>query len=273
MKLLREVLAALLATAMLACGGATASSTTNYSDQWWNPAEDGWGASVLQQHDVLFIDLFVYDANSSATWFTAAVFLQAGAPAGHTVFTGDLYRTTGPYYGGAFNPAAVIRTRVGTLTFDANSATTAVMTYTVDGTPVVKNVTRQLWRYENIGGIYVGGIANDETCGTQVSERSSDHVRLDIVHRADNGVSIGLEITSDAERVTCTITGTYSQSGHMGQILNGTMQCAGGALTGTINMLEIERSVAGLMARFNAVTQSPAGPCTLTNGSIGGVRR
>ena len=82
MKLLREVLAALLATAMLACGGATASSTTNYSDQWWNPAEDGWGASVLQQHDVLFIDLFVYDANSSATWFTAAVFLQAGAPAG-----------------------------------------------------------------------------------------------------------------------------------------------------------------------------------------------
>ena len=59
----------------------------------------------------------------------------------------------------------------------------------------------------------------------------------------------------------------------MGQIFNGTMQCAGGALTGTINLLEIERSVAGLMARYNATTQSPAGFYTLTNGSIGGVRR
>ena len=273
MRLLREVAVVLLATAMLACGGATASSTTNYSDQWWNPTEDGWGASVLQQHDVLFIDLFVYDTNSSPTWFTAAVFLQAGAPAGHSVFTGDLYRTTGPYYGGAFDPTAVRRTRVGTLTFDASSATTAVMTYTVDGTPVVKNVTRQLWRYENIGGIYFGGIANDEACGNQVIERATDYARLDVVHRADNGVSIGLEITSDDVAVTCTINGTYGQSGHMGQILNATMQCAGGALTGTINLFEIERSVAGLMARFNATTQSPEGTCTLTNGSIGGVRR
>jgi|APFre7841882724_1041349.scaffolds.fasta_scaffold71181_1 hypothetical protein len=273
MKLLREAVVALLATAMLACGSAMASSTTNYSDQWWIPAEDGWGASVLQQHDVLFIDLFVYDASSSPTWFTAAVFLQPGSPAGHTVFTGDLYRTTGPYFGGAFDPAAVRRTRVGTLTFDANSATTAVMTYSIDGTPVVKNVTRQLWRYENIGGIYVGGMTSDEVCGNQVSDRVSDHVRMDVVHRTDNVVTIGLEVTSDDSAVTCTITGTYGQSGHLGQILNGTMQCAGGALTGTMNIFEIERSVAGLMARFNATAQTPNGPCTLTNGSIGGVRR
>ena len=272
MKLLREVMVVLLATVMLACGGAMASSTTNYSDQWWIPAEDGWGASVLQQHDVLFIDLFVYDANSSPTWFTAAAFLQAGSPAGHTVFSGDLYRTTGPYFGGAFNPADVRRNRVGTLTFDANSATTAVMTYTVDGTPVVKNVTRQLWRYENIGGIYIGGMTSDERCGA-TSERTSDNVRMDIVHRADNVISIALEVTSDDVVVPCTITGTYGQSGHLGHILNGTMQCTGVTLTGTMNIFEIERSVAGLMARFDATAQTPAGLCTLTNGSIGGVRR
>ena len=67
MKLLRGVMVALLATAMLACGGAMAASTTNYSDQWWIPAESGWGASVLQQNDVLFIDLFVYDTSTSPT--------------------------------------------------------------------------------------------------------------------------------------------------------------------------------------------------------------
>lgn len=274
MKLLRGVMVALLAAGMLACGSATAASTINYSDQWFVPAEDGWGASVLQQHDVLFIDLFVYGADNRATWFTAAVFLQIGSPAGHTVFTGDLYRTTGPYFGEPYNPAAVVRTRVGTLTFDANSATTAVMTYTVEGTTVVKNVTRILWRYENIGGIYVGGMANDEVCGNQSSERVSDHVLMDITHRPDNVVSIVLEVTSDDEPdITCTITGTYSQSGHLGQVLNATAQCMGGAVTGTFNIFEIERSVSGLLARFNATINTPGESCTFSNGSIGGVRK
>lgn len=134
MKLLRGLFVALLATAVLVGTDAMAASTTGYSDQWWIQAEDGCGASLLQQHDVLFIDLFVYDANSSPAWFAVDVFQQAGLPAGHAVFTGDLYRTTGPYYGGPFDPNAVRRTRVGTLTFDATSATTAVMTYVVDGT-------------------------------------------------------------------------------------------------------------------------------------------
>jgi hypothetical protein len=274
MKLLRGLMVALLTAAAFA-GGAVASSTTNFSDQWWIEAEAGWGASVLQQRDVLFIDLFVYDANSSPTWFTAAAFLQGGSPAGHTVFTGDLNRTTGPYYGGTFDRNAVRLTRVGTLTFDATSATTAVMTYTVEGTQVVKNVTRQLWRYENIGGIYVGGMADDEVCGGLASERVSEHVIMDVTHGADNAVSIALQILSPGEpTVTCTVTGTYSQSGHMGQIPNATGQCMGGTATGTFNFSEIERNVSGLLARFNAVIRLPDGTtCTLSNGNIGGVRK
>lgn len=273
MKLLRGLMVALLTAAALA-GGAVASSTTNYSDQWWIEAEAGWGASVLQQHDVLFVDLFVYDANGSPVWFTAAAFLQGGSPAGHTVFTGDLNRTTGPYYGGTFDRNAVRLTRVGTLTFDADSATTAVMRYTVEGTPVVKNVTRQLWRYENIGGIFVGGMAYDEVCGSQPSEHASDHVILDVRHGAGNAISIALQIISPNEpTINCTITGTYSQLGHMGQIPNATAQCPGVGATGTFNFYEIERSVSGLLMRYNATVQTPGGACTLSNGNIGGVRK
>jgi hypothetical protein len=274
MKLLRGMMVALLATGMLVWGSAMAASTTNYSDQWWVPAEDGWGASVLQQHDVLFVDLFVYGADSRATWFTAAVFLQAGSPVGHTVFTGDLYRTTGPYFGAPFNPAAVVRARVGTLTFDADSATTAVMTYTVEGTTVVKSVERISWRNENIGGIYVGGLTHDEVCGNANSERVSEHVHMDITHRPDNTVSIALRVTSDDEEdIACTITGNYGQSGHIGRILGAAAQCMGGTVTGTFNLFEIERSVSGLLARFDATIRTPEGSCTFSNGSIGGVRK
>jgi hypothetical protein len=49
-----------------------AASTTNFSDQWWVPAESGWGAAILQQEYVLFIDLFVYGSDTKPVWYTAA---------------------------------------------------------------------------------------------------------------------------------------------------------------------------------------------------------
>ena len=58
--------------ASLVSATGTASDGTNFSDQWWNPNESGWGISVLQQADVIFVDLFVYDTAGNPTWFTAA---------------------------------------------------------------------------------------------------------------------------------------------------------------------------------------------------------
>ena len=90
-----------------------ASSGTNFSDQWWNPNESGWGASVLQQADVLFIEIFVYGPDNLPTWYTTAAFFQPQA--GLTIFSGDLYVSNGPWFGAFFNPAAVFRRKVGTL--------------------------------------------------------------------------------------------------------------------------------------------------------------
>jgi len=154
MKALRQLLIASLSVAVLATGTAHAASTTDYSDQWWIPTESGWGAAVLQQADMMFVNLMVYGADGKPTWFVAASSLQADSPSGHTVFLGDLYATTGPYYGGTFNPALASERKVGTLKFDATSASNATMSYTVDGASVVKNVTRQTWSYEYLGGTY-----------------------------------------------------------------------------------------------------------------------
>ena len=82
MTMLNRMMLALLAAAMLATGAARAASTTNYSDQWWVASESGWGASVLQQADTLFIDLFVYGTDGKPTWFTAAAYLQSGVAGG-----------------------------------------------------------------------------------------------------------------------------------------------------------------------------------------------
>ena len=145
--------------ASLIAPASIATSTTNYSDQWWNAAESGWGASALQQGDTIFFDIFVYGAQSQRTWFIGVAVYQATTAQGHQIFSGDLNATTGPYYrAGSFNPNAVTRTRVGTLTFEADSVDTATLTYRVSGVTVTKSVRRQSWKTENIASSYYGGL-------------------------------------------------------------------------------------------------------------------
>ena len=107
MSLLRCSFGLLLLLACLVSGRANAAATTNFSDQWWVPDESGWGASVLQQWDTLFIDLFVYGTDNKPTWFVAAATLQP-ITGGHVVFSGDLYATSGgSSFAGPFNRATV----------------------------------------------------------------------------------------------------------------------------------------------------------------------
>jgi len=283
MVILRRIGIALLSVALLATGAVKAASTTNYSDQWWVASESGWGASVLQQADTLFIDLFVYGTDGKPTWFTAAVYLQNNAPAGHVIFTGDLYATTGPYYGGAFNPGAVGTVKVGTLTFDADTVNTATLTYTVSGVQVVKNVTRQTWRNENIGGNYYGGLVYDQTSCVDAIDNGHFEVfgMLQFNHLADDSVTINAQITSGTQNgipllvpagLLFTMSGKYTQSGHLGQVKGTSSVMIPGEPpdTSVVNLFEIERSISGISGRYNSVDDK--GGCR-SSGHLGGVRR
>jgi hypothetical protein len=269
MTVLRRAMMALLAVVMLvATGMAGAASTTNFSDQWWIENESGWGASVLQQSDVLFIDLFVYGTDGKPTWFTAAAFLQGNAPAGHVLFTGDLHSTTGPYYGGSFNSGAVGYAKVGTLTFDADTVNPARLSYSVNGVPIAKNVTRQTWRNENLSGSYYGGNVGEQTaCGADTGHYEEETF-IQINHAADNSITM---TWTDLRNRSMNFNGTYSQSGHMGQIV-GTGRRVDLGLNATVNLFEIERTIAGITGRGHIVLQSSDGSCTW-DGWWGGVRR
>ncbi len=268
MMILRQIVIAFLTVAAFSTGAANAASTTNFSDQWWIEAESGWGASVLQQADTLFIDLFVYGADNKPTWFTAAAFLQGNSPAGRVLFTGDLYSTTGPYYGGTFNPSAVGYAKVGTLTFDADTVNTAKLTYTVSGVPVVKNVTRQFWRNDNLTGSYYGGMIDDETCiPASGGGHNEGAATIQIAHNADNSVRVAIQVPATGDDII--FNGTYSQLGHMGQIV---ATFSYSTTTVSVTMFEIEKTISGFTARYVGNSQSATESC-VTNGRIGGVRR
>ena len=252
-------------SACLAPLAGQAASTTNFTDQWWTPTESGWGASILQQRDVLFIDLFVYGADGRPTWFTAAAFAQPSPGGGRLLFVGDLYVNAGPWYGGVFNPALVTDRRVGTLTFDADSADTATLSYTVDGVVVTKSVTRQLWAYEDFSGSYNGGVVYDATgCTNPTGNGHFEDLGAVSVNQTSNTV---FAMSSQAGTTACNWNGTYSQLGHMGSVA-GTFACSNG-IQGTFQSFEMERTLSGFTGRFVA---SDNFGCSLS-GRLGGLQR
>jgi hypothetical protein len=112
----------------------------NVQDIWWNPAESGWGLNLAHQEDTVFATLFTHAANGQGLWL---VMPEGKANAAGT-FTGALFRTRGP----AFDASAwgtIETTQVGTMSLAFSDGNSAQLSYTVDGMPVSKQVTRQVF--------------------------------------------------------------------------------------------------------------------------------
>jgi len=110
----------------------------DYSDHWWTPTESGWGI-VLTQHisGEIFAAWFVYGNDGKPIWYV----IPGGSWTGGA-FVGTIYRTTGPYFGGAFNPANVASTAAGTGTLTFSDFSHATFSYTVDGVSGTKTIER-----------------------------------------------------------------------------------------------------------------------------------
>ena len=111
-----------------------------FQDLWWSgSAENGWGLTIAQHRDVLFGNLFVYDAQGAPTWY---VMPSGSWNAAHTAYTGNLYLPSGSpffaYDASRFNVGAAVGT--AKLTFaDANNAT---LDYSINGVTGHKDITR-----------------------------------------------------------------------------------------------------------------------------------
>ena len=118
---------------------------TNYQDLWWaSPAgsESGWGVNLTQQGDTIFATWFTYDLDGTPLWLVVTA--QKSGPG---VYTGTLYRTTGPAFSAVpFDPAKVTATPVGPATFTFANGNAGTFAYTVNGVSQAKPITRQVFR-------------------------------------------------------------------------------------------------------------------------------
>jgi hypothetical protein len=124
---------------------STQAPTANYQDLWWRSpggSESGWGVNITHQGNILFATVFTYDATGKGMWLV----MSNGAKTAPSVYSGALYRTTGPAFNASpWNPSAVTATTVGTGTFFFSDSNNATFTYTVNGTTVTKSITRQIY--------------------------------------------------------------------------------------------------------------------------------
>jgi hypothetical protein len=117
---------------------------TNDQDLWWAaPAasEAGWGINLTEQSNVIFGTWFTYDLDGTPLWLSVTA-----TTTGPGVFSGTLYRTTGPAFSAMpFDPAKVVRTAVGTATFTFADGNHATFAYTVNGVSQAKAITREVF--------------------------------------------------------------------------------------------------------------------------------
>jgi len=119
----------------------TTDPIANFTGIWWRPSEPGWGLGIFQHpSNRLFATLFVYGTDGKPTWYVIP-----GAFTSPLDFQGTIYRTTGPYFGGEFDPAAVSAQPVGTaeIGFNSQDLNFATILFTIQGVSFNKVIERQ----------------------------------------------------------------------------------------------------------------------------------
>jgi hypothetical protein len=206
-----SILAILLAVFL-----AESASAQFYGDGWWDPSESGWGLNIIHQYDTMFVCLYVYGQDVTPRWYSAS--LYAGPPNfyGYTTYQGQLIATTGPWFGGAYNPQAVNIQEVGSMTFSPSTNYNAQLSYTVDGVMVSKQIERFTFRHLPLSGYYHGGlVVKFNNCDAGLEAGDYETISVDISQTVNPGTASG-QITVDVYEEGfhfCTMSGTYQQFG------------------------------------------------------------
>lgn len=270
---LRRLAALALAGLVLALPARATPFSTDYTDLWWvGLAEDGWGVNVVQQGDVLFLTFFVYGTDNAARWLVApAMGATAAQPANGTRFSGDLYQTTGPWFGGPFNPAQVTANVVGTATVTFDSLASGTLSYTVNNTPVVKTIVRQTFRANSVAGFYYGGmVAIASQCGNAQNNGPTDVVGSMTVAQTGAQASFQVDFFTSRGATTCLFAGTVVPQGRLANVAAGNWSCSiGGTVDnrGTFTMSGLDPQRNGFHATISASDQY----CNYS-GRFGGIR-
>jgi hypothetical protein len=267
MRFFKHLAASFVAAFAVAVPAAASTFSIDYTDLWINPNESGWGLNLVQQFDTMFGTIFLYGADGSDRWFSAS----ALTPSGTNAFSGQLFQSSGPYYGaGTFNPTSVTRNAVGTMTVTFPSVNAGTLSYTVNGVTVNKSIVRFTFRGENLAGNYLGGLTAISSGCNGVS--SGPVLVFDTLIVTQNGAAVSMRVLFNANGVLsqCTFTGAMQSTGRT-SLISGNVSCVSGSTStnqGPFTISNITSSQTGFSGTYTGSDQF----CSSYSGQFGGVK-
>jgi len=238
------------------CAAPRAASIPNdYTDTWWNPAESGWGVQLVQQVDVIFATIYVYDLQSNPDWYAATLTLN---PAG--TWKGDLYATHGPWFGGPFDASTVTKRQVGELAVTFSGTNHGTLAYSIDGTPVSRTIERMTMRNADLSGGYLFWMNATIGCAGEPAQSGALAALGQFTHAAGH-VTAQVQIVAADGTLTCDFAGNYVQTGRLARS-DGTFSCPAGG-SGTYSMTDLETAPDHMCGEF--VMRNSANGCTLSS--------
>lgn len=151
-----------------------ARAGTAVKDLWWaGSAENGWGMSITQHRDTLFVVFYVYDAQGNPVWYV----MPGGSwNAGRTAYSGAIYHPRGAPFGTYDASRFAVGNTVGSVTLTFSSNSSATVDYTIGAASGRKAITRQpfaagpsLTRYDDL---WWGGAA-ENGWGLNISQQAN----------------------------------------------------------------------------------------------------
>jgi chitinase len=123
----------------------------SYQDMWWaGQQENGWGLTITQHQDALFLAWYIYDSSGNPLW----VVLPSGQwNAAHTTYSGALYIPSGSWYGNYQVGNFTANASVGSASIAFTSTSTGTLTYSVNGVSGSKSVSRMAFGLVNTAPI------------------------------------------------------------------------------------------------------------------------
>ncbi len=243
-------------------GGRAATGGTLYLWGTTAPLENGWGINLIQQNNVIFGTMFVYGPDGTARWYSAS---DLSSSNGGTTWTTTLAQTTGPYFGAAWTGNAQA-TAVGTITINFNGPNSGTLSYTVNGVPVTKNITRFSLRANDLTGHYLGGALAKCADGSGI-------LIFDTLKVTQSATSILMNVVWNVTATVignCDFNGTYTTQGRLAAV-SGNFSCTysnnASGNVGTFSVSNIESSQHGFSGAFSATDQF----CSM-NGHFGGLK-
>ncbi|APV49575.1 hypothetical protein BWI17_07720 [Betaproteobacteria bacterium GR16-43] len=228
MNLSRRLLAVALATAAIQLPLVARAEHTHQGLWWASPAasESGWGLNITHQGNTLFATWFTYDTDGSPMWLVMSNGMreQAYEDGGYygmgmyyytNTFTGALYRTTGPAFGTAFNPAAVTLTPVGMATFIFDDPSAPIFSYSVNGVMGSKTLTRQVYanRVPECDSASSAGTPSYQDLWWRSPAGSESGWGMNITHQADTLFATWFTYGADGKGMWYVMTAPLGSNG------------------------------------------------------------